>query len=788
MKRCRNATLFAFAALALATPATWGQGFLVDRRPEVPINGSFEVETVEVDASVREQVARVRVSQTLANPTGATIEAEYLFPVPDAGAIQDFVLMVDGTEMPGELMDADKARGIYEDIVRRKRDPALLEYMGRALIRTRVFPIPPKAERTVTMTYSQLLKRDRDVVEFSYPFGTQKFTAKPIGRLAFSMRVESKTPIKAIYSPTHDIESDLNTDHEARVSWDARDTIPDGDLRVFYTVAEGGIGASVLSYRPDKHEDGYLLLLASPDVEADIDLENRSQSVVFVLDRSGSMSGEKIEQARDALAFVLNTLREGDTFNIVVYDDRVETFAPELQRLSRETRDEAARFVANIRAGGSTNIDSALRTALEMLKDDNKPQYVLFLTDGLPTAGATDELVIAKHARAANRDEARIFPFGVGFDVNARLLDRLSAENGGASAYVTPEQDIEAAVARVYSKMTSPVLAGLSVKFSGTDLNRTYPRDLPDLFEGGQLAWVGRYNESGPTTVTISGKVGGVRRSFTFEADLAEAGTGSRYDFVAPLWATRRIGALIDRIDLEGKNPELVDELVRLSTEYGILTPYTSFLAREETDLYALGANNRRAEVELERLSEVQGASGVGQRSNKALYQQADRAARAELAASPAHDQLSRGLGGMMGGGMGGMAGAGRSDGPASFGTLDDNRSLGLAPADAASLAKRKRTAGASAVALDFQGRATAVASVRLLGSKTFYLRDGVWVDSAVTPERRIEAEVIEQFTPGYFDLARSQGPDANRYLTFSDPVVVMLDDTVYRIDPPATP
>ena len=449
----------------------------------------------------------------------------------------------------------------------------LLEYMGRGLIRTRVFPIPPRAERTVTMTYSQLLARDRDVVEFSYPFGTQKFTAKPIGRLAFSMRVESETPIKAIYSPSHDVESDLDTDHEARVSWEARHTVPDGDLRVFYTVAEGGLGASVLSYRPDTHKDGYLLLLASPDVEADDDLEDRSKSVVFVLDRSGSMSGEKIEQARDALSFVLNTLREGDTFNIVVYDDRVETFAPELQRLSHDSRAEADRFVANIRAGGSTNIDAALRTALEMLNDDDQPQYVLFLTDGLPTAGTTDELEIAKHARQANRADARVFPFGVGFDVNARLLDRLSADHGGASAYVTPEEDIEAAVARVYSKMTSPVLADLSIEFSGTDLNRTYPRELPDLFEGGQLSWVGRYTDSGPTTVTVAGKVGDERRTFTFEADLAKPGTGSRYDFVPSIWATRRIGALIDRIDLEGKNPELVDELVRLSTEFGILTP-----------------------------------------------------------------------------------------------------------------------------------------------------------------------------------------------------------------------
>ena len=225
------------------------------------------------------------------------------------------------------------------------------------------------------------------------------------------------------------------------------------------------------------------------------------------------MAGKKIEQARKALKSVLNNLRDDDLFNIVVYDDRVESFKPELQRYGPRIRDEAERFVDNIREGGSTNIDSALKTALAMIQDASRPSYVLFLTDGLPTAGETRELAIADNCRQANARRARIFCFGVGYDVNARLLDRLSGGNSGTSEYVKPDEDIETHVGRFYAKMTSPVLADIHLELAGIDINRTYPRDVPDLFEGGQIVWAGRYRQSGRTTIRVSGKVGGERRS-----------------------------------------------------------------------------------------------------------------------------------------------------------------------------------------------------------------------------------------------------------------------------------
>jgi Ca-activated chloride channel family protein len=426
------------AVALLPSGLALGQGFVVDRRVgprPTPINQAYEIREVAIDARVREQVAEVRVAQTFHNPGSTQIEAEYLFPLPDDAGISDLVLMVDGQELPGRLMPKDEARRVYEEIVRSRRDPALLEYMGRGLFRASVFPIPPGADRKVTLRYTQLCKRERDVVEFAYPLSTQKYTAKPIQKLSLEIRIEGKDAIKSVYCPTHDVAISRPGEREVKAMLERRDVIPTGDFRLVYTLAEGSLGATVLSYRPNANDDGYFLLLASPEVKP-LDSKPLPKTVIFVIDRSGSMAGKKLEQAKNALQFVLNNLRDDDTFNVVAYDDRVESFKPELQRYNSESRKEAERFVANIHEGGSTNIDGALKSALAMIPDDSRPNYVLFLTDGLPTAGETNELRIAENGRTGNKYHARIFSFGVGFDVNARLLDRLSGGNGGTSEYV----------------------------------------------------------------------------------------------------------------------------------------------------------------------------------------------------------------------------------------------------------------------------------------------------------------------------------------------------------------
>lgn len=749
--RLRRGWMFVLGVLLVPASMARGQGLIIDRAWNRPVSRPYEVRAVEVDATVRDQVAEVRVAQTFHNPGSTTIDAEYLFPLPEEGAIEGFVLMVDGKELPGRLLPKEEARRIYEEIVRSRRDPALLEYVGRGAYRASVFPIPAGADRTVTLRYTQLCRRDRDVVEFAHPLGGGTGSGKPVGKLAVRLQLRSRDPIKSVYSPTDDATIRRDGDREATVTLDRRDVVPNGDFRLVYTLAEGAVGAHVLSYRPESSEDGYFLLLASPAVRPP-DATPPPKSVVFVIDRSGSMAGKKMEQARSALASSLNNLRDGDSFAIVAYDDRVETFSDGMRTFNSESRAEAARYVANLREGGSTNIDGALKTAFGLLKDADRsrPAYVVFMTDGLPTAGETKEVAIAANARSANTSKARLFAFGVGYDVNARLLDRLGGGNAGTSEYVKPDDDIERAVGRFTAKLTSPALANLSITMPGTDLNRTYPRDLPDLFDGGQLAWVGRYTRSGPTTLRLEGQVGGDRRSFEFPVELAAAGRGPTLDYVAKLWATRRIGDIIDQIDLHGPNKELTDELVSLGTKHGILTPYTSFLADERVQLHAAAANSTRAGVELKQLGEVSGMSGVVQRGQKQAYNRADRA----LSLRDPFDSLA--MQPAPAGAMGRSGGGGMGLGSA-YGT----------PASGPAAAKPDRGP-----------------TVRNVGDKTFFRKGNRWVDTAIKPEDESKAVVVEQFGDAFFDLVRSLPASSNRYLSFDDAVTVELDGKIYQVDP----
>ncbi len=698
------------APLAGAPLTASAQIVLPPPRPVPVPQQPVETTALEIDGRIVDQVAEVSVTQTLFNPNDTPVETEFLFPVPPGAAVQNLVLVANGQELTGEVLPKDEARRRYEEIVRRMIDPALMEYAGYGLVRTSVFPVPARGEATVHFRYTEVSPREGDRVTFAYPFGLVR-QQKTVERLRLSLTLSGD--VGAVYSPSHEVETE-RARGRTRVTFEADDARLQRDFRLVYEpeAADGPVSATVLSHWPEGAQDGYFLLLASPEVPetgaAETETAALAKTVVFVIDRSGSMAGRKMEQARDALAFVLGNLGDSDLFNVVAYDDRVETFAPELQRYGPETRANALDFVDGLRPGGSTNIDGALGEALDLIPDTGNPAYVLFLTDGLPTAGETGERAIAERAADANGGDARIFSFGVGYDVNARLLERLAASSGGTTEYVRPEDDLEASVAGLYNRLTSPVLSDLALEFAGTRVNRAYPRDLPDLFEGGQLVWAGRYTDGGDVTIRLSGRAGDDERTVTFRADLAEEGNRTRADFIEPLWAARRVAALLEQIDLEGQNEELVEELVALSTRYGILTPYTSFLAEEDAAFASREVQVRDAGIRLQSLDAVSGSAAVGQRQQ-----------RGNLAAAS------------------------------------------QAPAEA--------------IAYDAEGRARSVETVRTVGTRAFYRRGDLWVDAGLLDADPEAATEVEQFSDAYFALARRLAPEDAVYLTFEEDVLVAL-------------
>jgi Ca-activated chloride channel family protein len=622
-----------FPLLALPCLA---QVVVIDARwPRLPgpvppvVRADCRIRSVDVHADVQDQAAKVSISQLFQNPSSVPMEAQLIFPIPEGAAVSGLTLMVGGKEMPGRLIGREEARRIYEEIVRRRRDPALLEYMGRDLFQTSVFPVPPNGESTVQIRYSQLLKKDSGLIDFLLPVGTAKHSVRPVENLSVTVAIAAAAPIRTVYSPTHQVDISRPDATHATAKISLRDVARPDDLRILYGTDASPVGLNVISYKPDANDDGYFVLLATPDARHDR-TARVAKTMVFLCDRSGSMSGEKMSQAKAALHFLIRQLEPGDTFNIVAYDSEVEAFRPELQRVNPETLRAASAWVDGLNAGGGTNIDGALRTGLRMLNDGSRPNYVIFLTDGQPTSGETQEARIIANAAQENKVRARAFAFGIGFDVNARLLDRIARETRGQSVYVRPNENIEAPVSSLQAKISVPMMTEVAVdiQFDGGATSRIYPRQMPDLFRGDQLVLVGRYKQGGAARVRLSGTASGRKQDFSYNATFATSSAGETNGFVARLWATRRIGEIIDELDLRGRNPELIEELVGLSQRFGILTPYTSFLADENVNLSAVRENASRARQFADsQLSVVAGSAGVDQRVFKGKLQNAAQAA-----------------------------------------------------------------------------------------------------------------------------------------------------------------
>jgi len=533
-----------------------------------------------VDIKIQNQVATTAIDQVFLNNHPRDIEGIFIFPLPEKAAISEFAMYIGERRVEGEILAADEARRVYEDIVRRLKDPALLEYVGRNMFRARVYPISGRGEKRIRISYSEILRAERGLIRYVYPLNTERFSLHPIEEVTISAGIESKTALTNIYSPSHKISIRKEGEGKARVSFEGKDIKPDKDFILYYSLAQDDIGMSFINSQD--LEDNYFMLLASPRY---VKKRERvlKKNLVFVIDSSGSMRGNKIAQAKEAARFVIDHLDEKDQFSVVDFDDGVETFAAELVEAKPENKTEALSFIEGIEDSGGTNINEALLRALRMAEPGERPNYVLFLTDGLPTVGVTETADILRNLDRANALGCRVFVFGVGNDVNTDLLDRISSQNRGTSVYVGEDEDLELALSSYYEKISSPLLSDIEIDFRGIDVQEVFPRILPDLFRGSQLIMTGKFKGEGPVRVTLKGQVGKEKKTFILkEQELERQAT---YDFLPRLWATRRIGYLLQEIRLQGEKDELVEEVEKLGLKYGIVTPYTSFLVTEKERL-----------------------------------------------------------------------------------------------------------------------------------------------------------------------------------------------------------
>jgi Ca-activated chloride channel family protein len=534
-----------------------------------------------VDAAIEGQLAQVQVTQVLRNLSGSVAEGVYIFPLPADAAVNDFQMSVDGEVLEGRLLDRDEARRIYEQIVRSQRDPALLEYLDRGLFQTSIFPIPPGETRTVELTYTHLVERSDGLHHFNYPLHMPHLRGATAQEIDVRVVLSDLPGLRTIYSPNYPITVERLADDEAVITYSAAADQPASDFDLYFGADQQAVGLDLLSYRP-AGEDGYFVLLAAPSFETASD-EIVARDIVVVLDVSGSMQGKKIEQAQDAVRYIVEQLNPEDRFNLIAFSTGVTLWKKELQAVDVKSTNDALRWIDDVRAAGSTDINRALLEALAQLDERGatQPATILFLTDGQPTQGEMDTDAIIRNAMG-NLPAARaprLFTFGVGYDVNTDLLDMLAADLRGSSQYVTPDEPIDEAVSAFFAQVSTPVLAEIAIDFGDVGIDNLHPYPLPDLFAGRQLVVAGRYKEGGAVEVTLAGQVNGKEIVYIYpERQLVEHGGEP---FVAQLWATREIGHLLAQIRRSGPDPELVQAVTELSLRYGIVTPYTSYLVLE---------------------------------------------------------------------------------------------------------------------------------------------------------------------------------------------------------------
>lgn len=690
------------AGLAFAAPLLADGFIIIPRPPRPPRPGPatpflLEVTRHDVRVTIDGQLATTAVDQEFYNPGHSRLEGYYLFPLPAGAAIRDFSMWIDGRETRAELLDASKARGIYEDIVRRLRDPALLEYDGRGVFRMRVFPIEPRGRKRIRISYHEVLEKDNGTIAYRYPLATEKFSSRPIPEVSVVADIHSPGPLAAVHCPSHEVTTSRPAPGRATVRYSARDALPDRDFRLFFTPTRERLGFSLLAHRP-AGQDGFFFLSIAPAFGRD-GSEAAARDITFVVDTSGSMAGRAIEQARAAIVLCLGRLGRDDRFNVVRFATEAEPLFPKLLPASAANRERAREFVSRWEAAGGTNCGDGLKTALGDEGPCDRPRVIVLVTDGRPTIGETgDEALLALLGRPQAAG-VRLFPVAIGSEINTHLLDGLAERTHTFRTYIAEGEDIEAGISRFYEKISSPVLSDIRLDVSGgAGVSQAHPQRMPDLYRGAALTVVGRYRGAGRATFTLRGRVNGRSEEFAFQADLPRQ--NSDCDFLPSLWAVRRVGYLLDQIRLHGEDRELVDEVTRLARRYGIVTPYTSYLIVEDEKV-------RRGRGELAESDMTVGG----------------------LPGAPALEREHR----------------------EQFAAMKDKSGIGSVRASV-ELQKLAQAAGISGSHSGSNHR-----QVRTAAGTTFYFNNGTWVDGRIQARGRLPLKRVAFASNEYFSLLRQR-------------------------------
>ncbi len=769
----------------------FSRGFLVPKDKQYE---PFLIKSHRVEAIIKNGAAKTVIKETFINPHNTDMEGIFVFPLPKGANVSLFRMKMKGKWVTGKVLEKSKARNIYNRIVAQMKDPGLIEYMGNDMFKASVYPIPKNGQMEIEITYTQTTKLTGNVYSYTYPLKgmgkintrriyhycghyyyhynrryntigcvTTQEDSRPISTkedFTFTAKIESDVPVKSVYSPSHKLDI-IKKEKKVTIGFEKNKQILNKDIEIYYTVDKKDIGASILAYRPEAEKNGYFMLMISPKSEVDKkEIENKN--LLLVVDTSGSMSGEKMKYAKKALKYVVGRLNKGDKFNIIRFSSGVDYYSDSPVFATDDNIKKALQYVDDLYASGGTAIDEALKEALKQA-DSKLPNMIVFMTDGRPTVGETEVPEIVKNSVKNNRKKVKIFSFGIGDDLNAVLIDKISAKNGGVSDYIKPGAEIESVISAFYDKVAFPVLTNIKLKINGVKTYDLYPYKIDDLFKGEELRVFGRYklnskgsgkswlkkmislyNNGKTATLTLTGNKKGKKETYEFNVNFKSFDNN---DFIPNIWATKKVGFLLEEIRLNGEKKELVEEVKRLATKFAIVTPYTSYLVTEKDKESPRG----------QMVDDV--STGHGGGGSRVILRK-------------------------------GRGGSGRVSGGGGFGKVGSarpTRAMEKEESIADSVAFNS-VSGSAAVKtskklrkMKKSDRIQRSSMKKVIGDKTFVLYDGVWVDNYMNGKKQKPITVKLKYMSDLYLKLISKNAKIRKYLSVGKNVVLYYIN--YRIE-----
>ncbi|MDQ1267222.1 MAG: hypothetical protein QG635_2376 [Bacteroidota bacterium] len=576
--------IFLLAAILLSSiTVTLSNGILI---VDASKGNYFTLISSDYTVRVENQAAIIVATNLFVNTDSVIRSPKFAFPMPQEassirlrwyrqGIWKDAVIK--STPQDSTLPGVTDTTGI---------DPNLSSYLGKTpLFFNMEEPIAKGDSITVELSYVQLLKYELYQVRFKAPNNYNLIQNLPPELQTFHLTIKSGRIIEEIQCNSHPDAQIEFDQHQSKVLCRYENLPADKDYEVVYRLKSDDFGlfgfSTYSNIAPDMKDRGFFLFIVEPD--ASDNTQTLDKLITLVIDRSGSMSGEKIEQAKDAAKFIMERINLTDKFNIVSFDNTIETFCSYLLDFNLNNKTDALKFIDNLTARGSTDIDNALLTAIKQYDgyDDSKDKIIIFLTDGMPTSGVTNTDKILENIRTANANSnVKLHCFGIGEGFNKQFLSLLADQNNGVCDFIDNNQ-LADALSNFYLKVKNPVLLHPAITFSPDIASEVYPKKLQSLYKGQQLLVSGRYNTPvDKLNITLIGKSDNTEKSFDYNMDLADLEIVEN-GFLPKIWAKMKIEQLVidyySNLNDTSKSNAIKKEIIDLSMTFEVISIFTSY-------------------------------------------------------------------------------------------------------------------------------------------------------------------------------------------------------------------